>query len=741
MPTDTDTSRTIGYWGATAVGVGAIVGGGILALAGTALAATGPSALVAFSVNGLIAFLTAASFAEVSSKFPYSGGAYAFSKRVLSVEAAFAVGWIVWFASIVAAVLYAFGFGQFVVIATETLAVTLDRQVPVWLMGRFGIAAIGVAAVLMYSFSLARRTSGSGIWANIGKVIVFSVLIIAGLIALPRRSSADIAQSLQPFFTHNVWGLLQAMGFTFIALQGFDLIAAVAGEIRQPEKNIPRAMFSSLTIALAIYLPLIFVLCTVGVTPGESITTLAQQNPETIVAVAVEQYLGTAGYWLVVVAAILSMLSALEANLYAASRVAMSMALDRTLPQSMGRLTSRQTPSRSIVVTGAIVTTTLLAVPNVAAAGAASSLVFLVTFAIVHWIAILVRLRSQSNPPPFQVPFFPLIPMVGGLACLSLAVYQGVVVPTAGIITVIWLSLGGALFLGLFAGRARVTDESAAAHDPELHQMRGRSPLVLVPMANPRHSRNLIAVADALTPPGIGKVLIMSVVVAPRDWQPDEQPDPLRRVQDALGEGIAAAARSGINASALATVAANPWDEIARTAKSHHCETILLGLQDVADKMVSPELERLLNQVDSDVVLLRAPESWQLSEATRILVPTRGRGDHDPLLARLIGSLQRQHRNEVTFLRVLPDRASVTAERLAVSRVSKSAADIARGSALAKVVRSDDPLRAIVTEAGLNDLLVLGIQRQGRKSKSFGKFTVQVASRVSCPILIISRRN
>jgi len=83
--------RHIGLVGATAIGVGAIVVGGILVLGGVALAETGPGAIVAFGLNGLIAALTALSFAELSSAFPESGGAYTYAKKVLSVRAAFAV--------------------------------------------------------------------------------------------------------------------------------------------------------------------------------------------------------------------------------------------------------------------------------------------------------------------------------------------------------------------------------------------------------------------------------------------------------------------------------------------------------------------------------------------------------------------------------------------------------------------------------------------------------------------------
>ena len=74
-----DAGRTIGLVGATAVGMGAIVGGGILVLAGAAFHATGPAAILAFGLNGVIAVLTALSFAEMSTKFPESGGAYTFA--------------------------------------------------------------------------------------------------------------------------------------------------------------------------------------------------------------------------------------------------------------------------------------------------------------------------------------------------------------------------------------------------------------------------------------------------------------------------------------------------------------------------------------------------------------------------------------------------------------------------------------------------------------------------------------
>ncbi len=75
--------RHLGRFGATALGVGAIVGGGILALAGVAFASAGSAAIVAFVLNGGIAFLTAVSFVKLASRYPESGGTYAYAKRVV----------------------------------------------------------------------------------------------------------------------------------------------------------------------------------------------------------------------------------------------------------------------------------------------------------------------------------------------------------------------------------------------------------------------------------------------------------------------------------------------------------------------------------------------------------------------------------------------------------------------------------------------------------------------------------
>ncbi len=745
--------RTIGLVGATGVGVGAIVGGGILVLAGVALRSTGPSAILAFALNGFIAVLTALSFAEMSAAFPESGGAYTFAKKVLDVRSAFGVGWILWFAYIVAGVLYALGFASFALATVRALWETA----PAWLDQRTTVVAVALAPTGVYTLSLIRKATGGGEWATWGKVVVFVVLILAGAWAFIGRGG-EATQSLSPFFAKGFGGLVQAMGFTFIALQGFDLIAAIAGEVKSPARVIPRAMLLSLGAALVIYIPLLFIVSTVGVESGGSIVAMSEAEPDTVMATAVRNYMGPVGFWLVMVAAMLSTLSALSANLLAASRIALSMAGDRTLPVVLGqRHKTLGTPVMAIYASALALTTILLMVPDVAAAGAAASLIFLVAFALAHLTSILARRRSRDRTsvvldpvavtdadrdvpaPSFQTPWFPAVPVVGGLACMGMAIFQGVTVPAAGGIAVVWLGLGVLLYFALFSGRAQTFDAFTQAMDPALVRLRGHSPLVLVPVANPQSAGAMVSVAAAIAPPKVGRVMLLNVMRPPQPRGDDDPPESIQSSQLVVGEALRKSLEAGHKPEALITIAHAPWPEIGRVAQEHRCEGLLLGLTQALEKISGGHLEELLNAVPGDFTFLKSPDGWNLSDVRRVLVPVGGRGGHVELRARLLGSLDRDFPRESTWLQVISPDATDAVERETKAKLTKLAADHTFGLPVVAVERSLDPVRTIVEHAGKHDLLVIGLQRQPDGRRVFGEFALRVAREAPCAVIMVSR--
>jgi amino acid transporter len=730
----------IGLFGAVTVGVGAIVGGGVMVMAGPAFAASGPSALLAFLIEGFIALLTAMSFAEMVSAFPESGGAYSFASKVTSVRWAFVTGWVVWFAHVVAGVMYAFGFGAY---AADVLARVAAALGWVWLADIAVDAPIALALIATggYALSLVRSAGGDGRIATWGKVALFAVLIASGTFVALTSDGAPIGEKLAPFFSGGGLGLISTVGLTFIVFQGFEIIATMAGEVKDAQRTVPRGMFLSLAVALAVYMPLLFVIATAGVPDGEHISTFSEENTATVFAVAVQNYLGAPGYWLAAIAAILATLSALHANLLAASRIALRMAEDRTLPWIFGlRHPRHQTPTASIFASALTMAALLMMVPDLTTAGAAASLIFLVSFAFAHAMSYLARRRITAPVRGFRSPFFPLVPIVGGGACAGLALFQALSMISAGAIALVWVGFGALLYLSLFARRAEVLDAATEARDPELTRLRGRRPTLLVPISNPEHAASMAAAAAAVLPRRSGRMWLLSVVPPSIGDDGEEARERFAAVQRAQSIALTEAVRLDHNPEALVTVAKDPWREIQRVAQARACGSILLGLSSLDAQPIHRALEDLVTALACDLVVLRAPPDWELSEVPRIVVPLRHDTGHEELRARLLARLQRLREAQVTYLCVLDPSATDAQVASAERAMRELLHDEVVGAGTALAVRSDDVTAEIVALAGPKDLVVVGMTRRGRHGRAFGELARDVAARCQAGLLLFGRR-
>ncbi|MDE0651591.1 MAG: amino acid permease, partial [Gammaproteobacteria bacterium] len=452
-------------------------------------------------------------------------------------------------------------------------------------------------------------------------------------------------------------------------------------------------------------------------------------NPEGLVAAAVEEYMGVAGYWLVIGAGILSMLSALQANLLGASRVAFAMARDRTLPRRLARMRgSSGTPATAVVVTGTVVAAIALAVGEVPAAGAASSLIFLISFAMVHVATVLVEYRSASQRIPF-------LPVLGGVCCASLAAFQIFAVPFAGSIVMTWIAIGTAFYLTLLAPAARLTDVSAEATHPHLTLLRGRSPLVLAPIANPASAASLVDIAGTLRTPGSGRVLLLTVLSPPDSASPSES-----RVIDAqtvLGTSMVQGLEHSMMAEILVTTAPDPWTEIARVAEEHRCETVLLGLPNLSDPVVESALERRIAAIGCDVVVARTPSGWRMDDVERVLVPLGGRRRHSRPRVRLLASLARTKGRAITYLATTPPSASKEERRRFEREIHRMVRDEATGSYEIVVETGAGPGDTIIRHGRGFDLIVMGMGTESGGRRSLRGTPHAVAAGSNKPLILI----
>jgi nucleotide-binding universal stress UspA family protein len=393
----------------------------------------------------------------------------------------------------------------------------------------------------------------------------------------------------------------------------------------------------------------------------------------------------------------------------------------------------------AIYATTLAVVAIMFMIPNLAGAGAAASLIFLAAFALTHMTTYLARKRSRPMVGIYRTPMFPLVPIVGGLACAALAVFQAIVVPDAGGIVLIWLGLGVILYFALFKGRAEIADASAEALDPVLATLRGKSPLVLLPIANPAHARSLVEVANAMAPTEYARVLLLTIVRAPKTGSGDPLAQ-LAEAQEAVKQALTASYSAGHSPEALLTAASEPWLEIRRIADEHRCESLLLGLPEEADPAYETGLEDLMNELDCDIAAMRAPADWSITNAKRVMVAVGGRGEEHELRARLLGTLCREMSREIIFVTVIPaaaDDDTVTATVRAVTRQSEMRIPVKPS---VEVIRSDDPVGAIVTAAERADLLILGIGRGRSGKKTVGAFNRRLAFEARCAVMLLARR-
>jgi len=617
----------------------------------------------------------------------------------------------------------------------------MGMDVPTWLASRAALTAIALLATLACAALLIRSSGSGGNAVSVAKVLVFAVLIGGGL-WVGIGTHPPVVERMTPFFPGGASGFFQAMGYTFIALQGFDLVAAVAGEVKEPRKTLPRAMLYSLAIALLVYMPLLVVVIVLGVSPGETIQALAGDHPDTVVALAAKRYLGPTGFWLVMAAGLLSMFSALLANVYAASRIAQAMARDRTLPAQLEHIhAERGTPAIAVAVTAGIAALLLLVVGDVAAAGAASSLIFLGTFALVQVLCIVARKRRPKHGG-FRTPLWPWLPLVGALLCAGLAVFQSVVVPRAGIVAAVWLLLGAVAYLLRFGRHARVQDALAETVDADLLELRGRSPLVLVPTSHPSNAGALVLMGACIAPPRVGRVLMLNVVAPAKSQTPEALLQSLDVSSGVLRDSMLAALRAGARAEALTTVGVEPLAEIERVARLYRCATLLLGMSELSDSALRGRLEQMASGLSCNIALLRIPPLWRPEGTRRVLVPVRGDATHSALRARLLSSLfhRAAPEMEVTYLLVLPSTTPPNIRERRERSYERLMREEARAPSVVRSVLSDDVGAAIAESAAECDLLVLGLARIDRSQRSFSEVTRKVIAMTECAAIILSER-
>lgn len=466
----------LGLLDATMIGMGAMIGAGIFVLTGLAAEIAGPAAILVFTLNGIVTAFTGLSYAELAASIPKSGGGYAFVREVFADLSSFIMGWMLWFAYMIAGGLYALGFAPnflellhvygIVPPPDEVGAIVLpliDVGVPLAFLLAF-VAVLGLVALNAVS------TAASGSAETIFTIIKVSILVV--FVGFGLTSTQFSGAEFQPLFPAGAGpaALLPAMGLTFIAFEGYDLITTVTEEVKNPRENIPKAIFLSLIATVIVYLAVVTV--AVGTLGARGLAEAGEAG----IAAAATSFMPTGlpiiqnGGALIVFGAVFSTLTALNAVVIASSRVAFSMGREGQLLPSFGQIHHRYGTPFVAILASAVVMLGSVALPT-QSAGNMASLFFLLSFIIVNVAVIRLRRERPNMNRPYEMPFYPAPPVIGIILNLLLA---GVLVeylirtdPLALMLSTAWILLGGAVYVAL--NRLRDTrDRGSTSTDTEI---------------------------------------------------------------------------------------------------------------------------------------------------------------------------------------------------------------------------------------------------------------------------------
>lgn len=719
---------------ALSITTGSIIGGSILLISGKAILVSGPLALLALLFATLIALITACSFAELSTAFPESGGMYTFAKKVIGVQSAFSVGWIILLARVMISALYVKGFSSFTMLLFQG-APGFQNYSP----NADFILSIGIVGLTV--FPLVFNIGGSGTVLNILKLVLFAGFLSGGFLVLSGMDPVFLMERLSVTAHGGISGVFEATGYLFVTVQGFAVIVAVAGEVKNPTRNLPRAMFLSILFAFVLYAGILTLVILAGFPADSDVKSFAAIDPSSTVVRAFEVVLGPLGAKVVVISGILSMFLAMIVNLRAAGKLVVAMSIDRAFPVRFSVLNKLCQPSEALLGIALSLVLLVVTIPDVETSGASASLVFLLTFALTQGIAILFRNRVAEFPGRFRTPFFPLLPIAGIVLCLLLAVYQGYRAPLAGLIVTIWLTFGAFLYWFQFAGRARVVDAGSEATNPELIKYRGRSPLFLIPVANPAKVTAILSVAKTLIPPDVGRLLLLAVAKAPKEWSGISYRNELAQANAAVTEALETAFMKDMQAEAIVSVAPDPWMEFERIARNHRCDGIVLGMSGSVSESFDKNVVRLVNTVPSNVLFLKAPDNWRMPDYAEILVPTAGRSDHSELRARLFGSFARNSHHRISFFSVISPETTPDREQEIFQELHSIMLDEFPVGGTVELTRATDIAGAILKRASHVSLIVLGMPRSHDGRKIIGPLIQAVIEQSDIPVLLISKRD
>ncbi len=399
--------KNIGVLTATSIVVGCVIGAGVFFKPQAIYAATGGApgmGLLAWIIGGLASIFAALTFAEVSVMIPKTGGMVAYLTEAYNEKIGFLAGWmqtVIFYPAFLA------GYG-----------VTVGQELGAYLGAQFELPiAIGVILLLVAANTLgSKATGGIQLVSTVCKLIPLVLLMVCGF--LLGEGDNSVFSPMVGEGTNAAAALGSTLLAVLFAFEGWTNVGAIAGEMKNPGKDLPRAIVGGVSIIMAVYL--VINLAYLWVLPADAMMSL--DSPAS--AVAMELF-GSVGGTLVKAGIIISVIGAANGFLMSGSRVAYHLAAENTLPASktLAKLNGNQTPANSVILIGVLAAIYSLS-------GQFNLLTDLAVFScwIFYTLTFLCVIRMRKTHAhlerKYKVPLYPVIPILAILSGVYVIISQ-----------------------------------------------------------------------------------------------------------------------------------------------------------------------------------------------------------------------------------------------------------------------------------------------------------------------------
>ncbi len=533
--------------------------------------------------------------------------------------------------------------------------------------------------------------------------------------------------------------MLIAMGLTFIAFEGYDLIATVAEEIKDPEKTIPQATIISLVVTVIIYL-LVLLVCIGAIQPetGKSWQFLGKYQ-ETAIAKAAESFMPFFGVALIIFGGLLSTISALNATILASSRVAFSMSRDKMLPVSLSSISIRhRTPHIAIAVTGVIVIILALIFP-IHVIGSAASVMFLMTFTLVNLSLIALRRKFPELKGGFRVPLYPITPLAAIFLNMFLAVYQYNFDPLAWYIALAWIVIGLFIYF-IYFEKITAADMPQVLEVQQPKSQNNFSYRILVPLANPDHVIPLMNLAIPIARARQGEIIVLGVIDVPRNLPAHEGMRFVHHKTSLLKKAVEYGNEHGVETRSAIRIAHQIWDGILYAAQDEKATLILMGWKGYTtthDRIMGEVTDKVVRHAPCDLITVKLMGDHPVH---RILITTAG-GPHATLAAEFVGIYQNADEYNVTCCYAVDPDAGMEDREKALQHIQETIhLTNLEGKAEPCILEGKKVATTLIQAAENYDMIILGASKEGIFSNVlFGEIPEKVARYSRTPVMIVQR--